>query len=171
MNPVSKPLTFDDPHGDCAVIPPNVSASWWQPQPANGFAEVIVSPRTVRMVHRFSCGTQTLPPGGTVRLHAHDRSEEVLYVIEGQGAAEVDGKHHRMTPNTTLYLGHNKSHTFVNDGNVDLKWVWFFLPGGLEDFFEGIGKPRQAGDASPAAFARPDDAKAIEMATVFASRT
>lgn len=170
MHQAPKRLTFEDPHGDSAVIPPDVSESWWQPQPANGHAEVIVSPRNVRTVHRFSCGTQTLPPGGTVRLHAHDTSEEVLYVIEGQGAAEVDGKHYRMTPNTTLYLGHNKSHTFVNDGPGDLKWVWFFLPGGLEDFFEGIGRKRHPRDATPEPFARPDDAKAIERATVFASK-
>lgn len=168
MNQQTQRLTFDDPHGDSAVIAPNVSPSWWQPQPANGHAEVIVSPRNIRSVHKFSVGTQTLPPGGMVRLHAHNTSEEVLYVIEGQGSAEVERKKWRMEPNTTLYLGHNQTHTFVNDGTTDLKWVWFFMPGGLEDFFEAIGKPRQIGDATPESFARPDDVKAIEEATVFA---
>ncbi|GAB2491339.1 cupin domain-containing protein [Comamonas humi] len=160
-------LTFDDPHGDSQVIPQDASASWWQPQPANGHAEVILSPRNIRSFHPFSMGTQTLPPGGTVRLHSHDRAEEVLYVIEGQGAAIVDGKPERMAPNTTLYLGHNQTHTFTNDGTTDLKWVWFFMPGGLEDFFEAIGRTRTPGEPAPEPFARPSDVKAIEEATVF----
>ena len=60
---------------------------------------------------------------------------------------------------------------FVNDGTTDLKWVWFFMPGGLEDFFEGIGKVRQPGEATPPEFARPSDVEAIEKATVFASKS
>lgn len=103
-----------------------------------------------------------------MRLHAHDRSEEVLFVLEGEGSANVDGKTYRMTPHTTLYLGHNKTHTFTNDGTADLKWVWFFMPGGLEDFFEGIGRERHPEELAPFPFARPDDVKAIEAATVFA---
>ncbi|MFV0678159.1 cupin domain-containing protein [Variovorax sp. tm] len=168
MNRNGLPLAFEDPHGDSVVIPQDSSESWWQPQPANGHAEVILSPRNIRSVHKFSVGTQTLPPGGTVRLHSHDRSEEVLYVLEGEGAAEVDGKKARMAPNTTLYLGHNQTHTFTNDGTVDLKWVWFFMPGGLEDFFEGIGRKRATGEPAPVPFARPADVKEIEAKTVFA---
>lgn len=169
MNATRQPVSFEDAHGDSAVIARDQSASFWQPQPANGYAEVILSPRNVRTLHPFSFGTQMLPPGGTVRLHAHDASEEVLYVLEGEGDALVDGKRYRMAAGTTLYLGHNKSHTFTNDGDRDLKWVWFFMPGGLEDFFEGIGRTRTPGEAPPAPFARPDNVKQIEAETVFAA--
>lgn len=168
MTQSETPFSFQEAHGDSLVIPQGISQSWWQPQPANGHAEVIVSKRNVRMAHKFSMGTQTLPPGGKVRLHAHDTSEEVLYVLEGNGAAEVDGKQERMAPGTTLYLGHNQTHTFLNDGDTDLKWVWFFLPGGLEDFFEAIGRPRREGEAAPEPFPRPDNVKKIEDETVFA---
>lgn len=168
MTEASRKLSFDDAQGDSAVLPAGTAQAWWQPQPANGHAEVILSPRNVRTVHPFSFGTQTLPPGGTVRLHAHDRSEEVLFILEGEGAAIVNGQTHRMAPQTTLYLGHNQTHTFTNDGNHDLKWAWFFMPGGLEDFFEGIGIPRAQGDQAPLPFARPENVKAIEDATVFA---
>lgn len=161
-------LSFDDPHGVSAVIPAGSSPSHWQPQPANGYTETLLSPHNIRSVHPFSAGTQLLPPGGTVRLHAHDRSEEVLYVIEGQGAARVDGRPHRMAAGTILYLGHNQSHTFTNDGTTDLKWVWFFMPGGLEDFFAAIGRERQPGDETPEPFLRPADVKEIEAKTVFA---
>jgi mannose-6-phosphate isomerase-like protein (cupin superfamily) len=166
----SKRASFDDPHGQAVVIPDAVSEGWWQPQPANGHADVILSPRNIRSVHPFSMGTQTVPVGGTVRLHAHDRSEEVLYVLQGHGTAVVDGKEETMAPGTALFLGHNRSHTFHNSGTQEMKWLWFFMPGGLEDFFEQIGRPRIAGEASPQPFARPSDVKAIEAATVFAAK-
>ncbi len=159
---------FVEAKGQSAVIAADASPTFWQPLPANGHAECVLSSSALRSVHRFSMGTQTLPPGGRVRLHAHDAGEEVLYVIEGQGCAEVDSETHRMAPGTTLYLGHNVAHTFFNDGTTDLKWVWYFMPGGLEDFFAAIGRPRVAGEPAPAPFARPADAKEIEARTVFA---
>lgn len=159
---------FVEPRGQSAVIPAGASPTYWQPVPANGHAECVLSSARVGAANRFSMGTQTLPPGGRVRLHAHDRSEEALFVIAGQGAAEVDGQVHRMAPGTTLYLGHNVPHTFVNDGPADLTWVWFFMPGGLEDFFAAIGRPRTPGDPAPAPFERPTDVAAIEQRTVFA---
>jgi quercetin dioxygenase-like cupin family protein len=160
--------TFDQPKGQSAVIAAGASPTFWQPVPANGHAECVLSSVSVGAAHRFSMGTQNLPPGGRVRLHAHDTSEEVLYVIAGQGAAEVDGSVHRMMPGTTLYLGHNVQHTFVNDGTTDLTWVWFFMPGGLEDFFAAIGRPRTAGEPAPAPFERPANVEQIEQRTVFA---
>jgi len=160
--------SFAQPKGQSAVIAAGASPTFWQPVPANGHAECVLSSVSVRAAHQFSMGTQTLPPGGQVRLHAHDTSEEVLYVIAGQGAAEVDGSVHRMAPGTTLYLGHNVPHTFVNDGPADLTWVWFFMPGGLEDFFAAIGRPRAAGEPAPAPFERPANVEEIEQRTVFA---
>lgn len=160
--------SFLQPKGRSAVIAAGASPTFWQPVPANGHAECVLSSVSVGAAHRFSMGTQTLPPGGRVRLHAHDTSEEVLYVIAGQGAADVDGSVHRMAPGTTLYLGHNVPHTFVNDGTVDLTWVWFFMPGGLEDFFAAIGRPRAPGEPAPAPFERPADVEEIERRTVFA---
>jgi quercetin dioxygenase-like cupin family protein len=163
------PLSFAEPKGQALAVPAGSAPTFWQPVPANGHAECILSEKNLRTVHRFSMGTQTLPPGGRVRLHAHDTSEEVFYVIEGQGSAEIDGQTYRMTPGAALYMGHNVPHTFVNDGQTDLKWVWFFMPGGLEDFFAAIGRPRTAGEPAPESFARPSDVAQIEANTVFAT--
>ncbi len=163
------PLSFDQPQGQALAVPAGTAPTFWQPVPANGHAECILSEKNIRSVHRFSMGTQTLPPGGRVRLHAHDTSEEVFYVIEGQGSAEIGGQTYRITPGTALYMGHNVTHTFVNDGQTDLKWVWFFMPGGLEDFFAAIGRPRSAGEPVPTPFARPSDVLQIEANTVFAA--
>ena len=47
--------------------------------------------------------------------------------------------------------------------------MWVLVPGGLEDFFQAIGRPRQAGEAAPEPFARPENVAEIEAATVFAA--
>ena len=159
-------LDFDAPAGDLRVAAHDDCVGYWQPQPANGYAEVILSPQNIDTVHRFSMGRQLLPPGGRVRLHSHERAEEVLYVLSGSGTADIEGKSYRMLPGTTLYLGHKRAHTFVNDGDFDLQWVWFFMPGGLETFFAAIGPQRKAGEPTPAPFARPADIAEIEARTV-----
>ena len=166
---MSESFTFQAPHGESAVIAIDDQTSWWQPVPANGYASVVISPRNVRSVHRFSFGTQIVPPGGMIRLHAHDASEELLYVLEGHGIATVEGIEYPMKPGTTLYLGHNQSHTFLNTGEQNMKWLWYFMPGGLEDFFAQIGRPRAKGESAPESFARPSDVKEIERKTVFAN--
>lgn len=165
---MSNDMSFDRPQGDLRVVPEGSGSSYWQPVPANGFAEVLLDSNRLETVHKFSMGRQLLPPGAHIRLHAHDRGEEVFYVLAGSGRVEVDGTPHRLAPGTALYLGHNRKHTIINDGGENLQWVWFFLPGGLEDFFAAIGRPRQAGEAPPAPFPRPTDVEKLERDTVFA---
>jgi hypothetical protein len=49
-----------------------------------------------------------------------------------------------------------------------LKFAWVLMPGGLEDFFQAIGRPRRPGEPAPQPFARPDNVLEIERKTVFA---
>ncbi len=148
-------------------VHPDKEESYWQPQPANGYASVHVAPHLVPMDRQFAFGTQTLPPGGVVRLHSHTDNEEVLHFISGAGKAVLDGKEYRLEPGVTLFLGKLRTHTFINDGDVDLHWVWFFVPAGLETFFREIGRRRTPGEAAPEPFARPADVAQIEARTVF----
>jgi len=48
-----------------------------------------------------------------------------------------------------------------------LKMLWVLMPGGLEDFFEAIGRPRRPGEPAPEPFPRPENVEEIECATVF----
>lgn len=153
--------------GRYLIVRPQTEESYWQPQPANGYAAVHVAPHLVPMDRPFSAGTQTVPPGGFVRLHSHTDNEEVLHFISGSGKAVLDGTEYRLEPGMTLFLGKLRTHTFINDGDVDLHWVWFFVPSGLEVFFRDIGRARTPGEAAPAPFARPANVAEIEARTVF----
>ncbi|MCB6184673.1 cupin domain-containing protein [Leeia sp. TBRC 13508] len=155
--------------GDFAMINDETELGYWQPKTANGYATVRVAPALVHMDARFSVGTQILPPGGVIREHSHGGNEEVLHIIEGCGQAFIDGEEYPMVAGSTLFLGKNRKHRFVNNSDKDMKWVWFMTPNGLEDFFRDIGRVRVHGEPAPEPFERPEDVKNIEARTVFAS--
>ncbi len=154
--------------GEVLVVQPGAAESYWQPVPANGFINVIFAPHRVAMDHPIGLGTQTVAVGSHVREHAHDRNEEVIFVLAGEGRAVIDGESHAMCPGSALFIGKNRRHMFINEGRETLSWVWLIVPNGLEDFFRLIGRPRQDGQPAPEPFARPDNVQEIERNTVFA---
>lgn len=154
--------------GEVLVSQPGTAASYWQPVPANGHIEVIFAPEVVHMDHPIGFGTQTVAPGGHVREHAHDRNEEVIFVLSGKGRAVVEGENHPMQPGSAFFIGKNRRHMFINEGTENLVWTWLIVPNGLEDFFRLIGRPRVAGEPDPEPFPRPSNVLEIERQTVFA---
>ena len=148
--------------GETFIVQPGTATSYWQPVPANGHIEVALDPSKVRMDNPLAFGTQTVPPGGHVREHSHDRHEEVIYFLKGKGRAVLDGKDVPAVPGTAIL--------FINDGSEDLHWVWLIVPNGLEDFFRLIGRPRMAGEPAPENFPRPENVLEIERQTVFAAQ-
>lgn len=155
--------------GKAIVVKAGGGESYWQPLPANGYAEVHLSRRNLPEHGRFSTGIQVIAPNSRVREHSHRVNEEILFFFEGQGHVLVDGTRHEVGPGTTVYVGPLVAHEIVNDGPSDLKMMWTLLPGGLEEFFQAIGRPRSPGEPAPAPFPRPENAGEIEAATVFAA--
>lgn len=156
--------------GEIRVVPAATGESYWQPVPANGHIEVLMAPDLVNMASSFAFGTQTVPPGCHIREHAHDRVEEMIFVLSGTGRAVLDGEDVAMTPGTAIFLGFNRRHMFINAGSEDLRLAWLVLPNGLEAFFRGIGRPRHADAPDPTPFPRPADVLDIERRTVFAAQ-
>lgn len=157
-----------DHGGAVMVLGPEEGQSFWQPVPANGSISVRVAPGIVAMEHPLGLGTQTVPPGCYVREHRHPDNEEVLHFISGRGRAVIEGKDYPLSPGVTIFVGRNRRHMFINDGQEDLHWLWLIVPNGLEDFFRAVGRVRQPGEPAPEPFARPADVLEIERRTVFA---
>ncbi len=151
------------------VVQPGEGESYWQPVPANGYAEVTVSKRNDPSVSGFSSGIQVIAPGSYIREHQHGIEQELLFFFEGKGTVVVNGVDHPVVPGTTVYAGPGNSHKIVNEGTTDLKMMWVLMPGGLEDFFQAIGRARQPGETPPAPFDRPVNVAEIEAETVFAA--
>lgn len=158
----------DSEPGAAFVRQPDEGESFWQPVPANGYAEVRVSKRDSPKIQGFSSGIQVIAPGCHIREHQHGAEQELLFFFEGTGKILVNGVEHPIRPGTTAYLGPWNKHKIVNDSQADLKMLWVLMPGGLEDFFQAIGRPRTPGEAAPAPFPRPENVEEIERATVYA---
>ncbi|OYY72576.1 cupin domain-containing protein [Sphingomonas sp. 28-63-12] len=139
-----------------AVIGPDEGKSYWQPAPARGFVSVNLTPRNMPY-DGFSSGTQVLPPGCSVREHGHEQNHELIFIYEGTGAAEIEDHRYHLVPGTTLLFGRYARHVIQNTGEVDLKLFWVFMPPGLEDWFDAIGRVRTPGEPMPDAFDRPAD--------------
>ncbi len=154
--------------GAAFVRQPDEGESFWQPVPANGYAEVRVSKRDSPKIQGFSSGIQVIAPGCHIREHQHGAEQELLFFFEGRGKILVNGVEHPVRPGTTAYLGPWNKHKIVNDSQADLKMLWVLMPGGLEDFFQAIGRPRTPGEPAPAPFPRPENIEEIERATVYA---
>ena len=135
--------------------------SYWQPRPSTGYVTVKISPYNSRN-DLVSAGVQVLEPGASVRRHAHERANEILFVFEGEGKAEIDGVWHRVSQGSTLMVGRYVQHYVENDGKVPLKMFWAIMPSGLEDWFKALGRPRKPGEPAPAPFDRPENVAEIQ---------
>ena len=153
--------TSTAPRGHAVVVQPNEGPSYWQPVPANGYADPKLTPDLTRFP-ALSMGFQTIAPGGRVREHSHGDQIELQVCFRGRGRVVVDGVSHELVPGTACFLGYDVKHEIHNDGPDDLVMLWVVSPAGLERFFEAIGRPRAAGEPAPAPFERPVDVAAIE---------
>ena len=153
--------------GQAFVVGPNEGPSFWQPVPANGFVRNIVNQQLAGGRADFSLGTQTVAPGCFIREHTHAHNEEIIHVVEGRGIARLDGVEHPIEKGSTVYIGCNRRHHFLNPNAEPMTFLWVMMPGGLDRFFAEIGRPRTPGDPSPEPFPRPENVAEIERRTVF----
>ncbi len=153
------------------VVRPDEGESFWQPVPANGYAEVRISHRRDPRITSLSTGIQVIAAGCRIREHVHPAQDELLFFYRGSGAIRIDGVRHELVPGTTVFVGAGHRHEILAGAEEPLEMLWVMLPGGpngLDDFFARIGRPRKPGEPAPEPFPRPADVAAIEAATVFA---
>lgn len=157
----------NDTRGEAFVIGPSDGATFWQPVPANGYVRNILTPASTKGAANLSLGTQTVAPGCFIREHTHAHNEEIIHVLEGRGVARLDGVDHPIQRGSTVYVGRHRKHHFLNPHREPMTFLWIMTPGGLDQFFAEIGRPRASGEPSPNPFPRPDNVAEIEQRTVF----
>ncbi len=156
------------PAASLVVVQPEEGREFWQPVPANGFVRCILSAAEIGAETPFAMGTQTVDAGCFVREHQHPENEEVIFVLDGEGEALLDGADRApMRKGTCLFLPKGRPHRFQASEAGPMTFLWLIMPGGLETFFARIGREKRAGEAKPAPFPRPEDVARIEAETVF----
>jgi len=152
--------------GRAVVVQPDAKPSYWQPQPANGFAAPMLVPQDTGF-EGFSMGFQHVAPGSYIRPHSHTDQVELQICFSGQGHALVDGERHELRAGTACFLGPDVVHEIHNDGSEDLVQCWVIGRAGLEEFFKTIGRERHDGEPAPEPFERPADVRSVERAMGF----
>jgi mannose-6-phosphate isomerase-like protein (cupin superfamily) len=155
-------MSAEDFRQPSAVISgPEDGQSLWQPLPSRGYVTVKFSPQNMPY-DTFSSGIQLLPPGCHIREHGHQQNHELVFVYEGTGSVTIEGETTPLEPGSAVLFGRYARHRIDNTGDVDMKLFWVFMPPGLEDWFNAIGRPRQPGEPMPEPFPRPDNVAEVQ---------
>jgi mannose-6-phosphate isomerase-like protein (cupin superfamily) len=102
----------------------------------------LVTPETIG-AEKISMAVMDCPPGSTVRpLHSHKDIEEILFILEGQGEAWVDGEVAAFRQGDAVLFPANSKHMVRNTGNTSLRTCYIFSPPTTPDsysLYEGEG--------------------------------
>ncbi len=66
-------------------------------------------------------GLSEIDPGSSSNPHAHERNEEVFYVVDGEGVVEVDDERVDVAPGSVVVVPPGQVHRLVNRGARTLK--------------------------------------------------
>ncbi|MDD2648580.1 MAG: cupin domain-containing protein [Eubacteriales bacterium] len=62
----------------------------------------------------------TIHAGGSIGLHRHETSDDINYVLSGNGKAVCDGQEEKLAPDTCHICKKGSEHSIANTGNDDL---------------------------------------------------
>ena len=94
-------------------------------------------------------GEVVLQPGRGHDRHNHPESEEVLYVLSGEGEQMLDDHEpFAVKPGDTIYVPTGVFHSTRNTGWEPMRLLALYNPGGPEKVLEGLPDFQQVGAGS-----------------------
>lgn len=97
-----------------------------------GTLKWLSTPKVTDAEH-FSAGIVQLEPKQGHERHNHPDSEEILYVISGEGIQTVDDDERRITPGDMVYIPAGVHHSTVNATWEPLRLLAAYAPPGPEN--------------------------------------
>lgn len=82
---------------------------------------------------RFSAGVVNLEPGKGHDIHTHPDSDEILYIISGEGEQTVAEDTREVGPGEMIYIPAGVEHGTINTGWETLQLLAVYAPPGPED--------------------------------------
>lgn len=61
-----------------------------------------------------------LSPGGSIGLHTHDTSSEIIYILSGTGKVLCDGEYEPLSAGDCHYCPQGYAHSLINDSQGEL---------------------------------------------------
>ncbi len=99
----------------------------------------VLSEPAVTGAERFSFAVVELLPGKGHDRHNHPGSEEIIYVISGQGEQTVDDQPAvKVSPGASIYVPADVYHSTLNTGTEPLRLAVVYSPAGPERLLREI---------------------------------
>lgn len=70
----------------------------------------------------------SIPPGGEIGEETHQGTDQVLYLIEGEGKVVLNGEEKTYKTGDIVLVHDGTRHNFINSGNQDLKIITMYSP-------------------------------------------
>ncbi|CEP66798.1 RmlC-like jelly roll fold [Moorella glycerini] len=118
---------------DQVITRVNIKLAAFQPATGRRVAELVSAKTTgaagvtCRLVEIYS-----EDQGGARQPHVHEDVEEVIYVLQGEGKAWVDGEEIDITPGDLIVIPIKARHRIINPGVGDLRLLCFFPAAAVE---------------------------------------
>lgn len=69
------------------------------------------------------------PPGTQAANHHHEGAEHFQVILRGSATFYLNDAPHKVTAGDTVYIYDNERHYFINDGDEELAFIEYFVPG------------------------------------------
>ncbi|MCW3099665.1 MAG: hypothetical protein JWL77_5283 [Chthonomonadaceae bacterium] len=87
----------------------------------------ILAPRNSSLVEQ-SLAEATLLPGAKTEAHLHPHTEEIYYILAGQGRMAIEGELRDVSVGDGIAIPVGKRHQIVNTGTQDLVFLCCCVP-------------------------------------------
>ena len=99
--------------------------------------QVIVKVDSERMPGvRMSMITEDLPPNSAIRVHLHQREDEIIFIRMGTGIATLGDREVAVSAGATVYVPQGVWHGLRNNGTETLGMSAIYSPPGFEQAFK-----------------------------------
>lgn len=107
-----------------------------------GQLSVVLGPK-VNGAQKFSAAVVTVPPGQGHARHNHPGAEEIIYILEGEGAQMVEdeaGTPHteQVRPGCCVFIPESRFHSTLNTGSSDMRIFVVYAPTGPEEVLKTL---------------------------------
>jgi len=111
----------------------------------------------------YALTDSVVPPGGGPPPHIHHREDEAFWVLEGKLEVMVGETTFKAGVGSFVHLPKDIPHAYENVSTGPARFLTLMVPGGVEKFFEEVGKPG-SDVSSPLPFEEEDIEKFLAIA-------
>jgi quercetin dioxygenase-like cupin family protein len=99
---------------------------------------IICKVRGTETFGRFAVIEETTPAKGAIPPHFHNRTDEIIYILEGEYEVECDGRKSVARRGDVLVIPRGTTHSLKNRLAGSSRMLAIITPSGFENFFAEV---------------------------------